>query len=202
MERLNRTLIAKLAYLCKGNWADWDEKLLWALQSYRISIIYRIKASPFKLLFGREPRLLVENDLFNEQMSQKNDSGLIEIYENQDNLQEMARNLRKEESAKELCGTKKENCFEIGEIVMKRREEFERQNKLDSKWSGPYTVVRNFGNGGYEIMNPNGKLFRNNVKDLRKMSGTDPEEWLEVNEGEMLDAENEFDNQSLIIDLI
>ena len=56
VERLNRTLVAKLACICKGVWYDWDEKLPWAIHSYRISTIRRLKASPFKMLFGREPR--------------------------------------------------------------------------------------------------------------------------------------------------
>ena len=127
---------------------------------------------------------------------------LEDIHLVQKNLHQFARSLRN----KEIGSTSKENLksreFGIGDIVMKRREDFERENKLDSKWSGPYTVVQSFENGGYEIENPRGKLFRYNIKDLRRMEGSDPETWAEIGEEEMLDAEEKIKECSLIINLL
>ena len=55
VERLNRTIIGKLASISNGTWKNWDDKLPWALYSYRIAPIMRLKSSPFELLYGRRP---------------------------------------------------------------------------------------------------------------------------------------------------
>lgn len=59
--------------------------------------------------------------------------------------------------------------LEVGGIVMRRLEAFERESKFDGKYSSPYKIVRNFRNRGYEIKNLFGKKFRYNLKDLMLM---------------------------------
>ncbi len=57
-ERVNQTLIAKLAKMCNENWREWDEYLPYALFAYRVSPRKLSGYSPFELLYGRKPRLL------------------------------------------------------------------------------------------------------------------------------------------------
>ena len=94
------------------------------------------------------------------------------------------------------------NNFQVGQVVMKRRESFERENKRDSKWAGPYVITRDFGNRGYEIKGPNNKLYRYNKMDLRIMENTDPEIWEEVEQEEMLDTENDISKELLYVNLL
>ncbi|KAI5150755.1 hypothetical protein ENBRE01_1688 [Enteropsectra breve] len=54
-ERLNRTLLEKLAKLFNGKYNQRDEFLPIALYSYRISPRSRLNVSPFELLYERKP---------------------------------------------------------------------------------------------------------------------------------------------------
>ena len=60
VERLNRTLIAKLAKICNGDWEHWDEYLGTVVYCYRIAPIGRLGKSPFELLYGRIPNSMSE----------------------------------------------------------------------------------------------------------------------------------------------
>ena len=77
---------------------------------------------------------------------------------------------------------------------MKHLEPFERFNKLDDKWAGPYIVRQCFDNGGFEIESMDGKRFRYNARKLQRMEGTDPQEWEFLELGSMLPDDR---NQSI-----
>ena len=196
VERLNRTLIAKLAQICNGSWDQWDEKLPWALYSYQTAPIGRLDASPSELLFGRKAKPLSYDKSDHE--SPKSEINQVEIPEIvqkinsfRDALHQSARQQREEEIEKSGLIKDSEN-IRAGDVIMKKKKSFEKENKLDEKWCGPFLVVKDFNNGGYEIKSTNGKLYRYNRKDLKRMEGTDPEEWFYINEGRMLPDENEL----------
>ena len=61
VERFNRTLIDMLAKTAKQN--GWDEKLPFVLFAYRTAIQESTGESPFRLLYGRDPKLPTEDAL-------------------------------------------------------------------------------------------------------------------------------------------
>ncbi|KAI5152149.1 hypothetical protein ENBRE01_2605 [Enteropsectra breve] len=201
VERLNRTLIAKLARICDGEWNQWDERLPWALYAYRISPIVRLKKSPFEIIYGRQPNVLEGKNESKEELTQNDvGQGALEALEAFRKItQEHVRTVRDAEIQGNKGG-EKAKTLNVGDIVMKRRESFEMENKLDDKWSGPFRVTKNFNNGGYEIENTDSRRYRYNGKDLKLMDGTDSEEWLTFKEGSVLSSEK--DNQSFMIKLI
>ncbi|KAI5150754.1 hypothetical protein ENBRE01_1687 [Enteropsectra breve] len=79
--------------------------------------------------------------------------------------------------------------YNINDIVMRGLQPFEKVDKLDSNWSGPFRVVECYKRGGFNIENLNGKLFKINIRDIKRMNGTDPDEWEAIKEGGMLAEE-------------
>ena len=92
--------------------------------------------------------------------------------------------MRKSKRMKRL--KKISNEFQVGDVVMKLRESFEMENKLDEKWIGPYLVTKKFDEGAYEIQDPTGRKFRYNARKLQRMENSDPEEWVSNESGCML----------------
>ena len=97
-----------------------------------------------------------------------------------------ARTKRDEEIARVQKVEAADEQIKVGDIVMKHREPFERFNKLDDKWIGPYLVRRSFDNGGFEIEGMDGKKFRYNARKLQRMEGTDPHTWESFESGSVL----------------
>ena len=63
VERFNRTLIDMLAKTANRNGRDWDEKLPYVLFAYRATAQESTGESPFRLLYGRDPKLPTEDAL-------------------------------------------------------------------------------------------------------------------------------------------
>lgn len=70
-ERLNRTLIYKLATGCNCDFSRWDILLSSAVFCYRITPFSKLKRSPFELLYGRRPKILSEVETMNEDVEQE-----------------------------------------------------------------------------------------------------------------------------------
>jgi len=63
VERFNRTLTDMLAKCVENNGKDWDQHLLYILFAYRSSLQHSAGESPFYLLYGRDPRLPIDEAL-------------------------------------------------------------------------------------------------------------------------------------------
>ena len=63
VERFNRTLIDMLAKTAEQNGKNWDEKLPFVLFAYRTAVQESTGESPFRLLYGRDPKLPTEDAL-------------------------------------------------------------------------------------------------------------------------------------------
>ena len=61
-EKFNGTLCKMLASYCNENQTNWDIYLPIVLFAYRTSIQKTTKESPFRLLYGRDPRLPADVD--------------------------------------------------------------------------------------------------------------------------------------------
>ena len=194
VERLNRTLIAKLAKICDGRWEQWDEYVGAATYCYRVAPIGRLSKSPFELLYGRTPNSISEVDVVLKSKHgerQQNDEEMLlrQIDQYRKAAQADARARREEEILKLEKDENLTEKLKVGDIVMKQRESFERINKLDEKWAGPYIIRKCFDHGGFEIEDMNGKKFRYNARKLQKMEGTDPQTWESLKSGGVLQGD-------------
>ena len=63
VERFNRTLIDMLAKTVEQNGKNWDEKLPFVLFAYRSTAQESTGESPFRLLYGWDPKLPMEDAL-------------------------------------------------------------------------------------------------------------------------------------------
>jgi hypothetical protein len=111
-------------------------------------------------------------------------------------MQAEARAKREEDIQSSGQDGAKESRIRVGDVVMKQREPFERFNKLDEKWSGPFVIKRCFDNGGFEIGGMDGEKFTCNARKLQKMQGTDPEVWGSFEFGSVLPCEQ---NQRMVL---
>ena len=63
VKQFNRTLTAMLAKTVQRGGRDWDQHLPYVLFAYQASLQESTQESPFFLLYGRDPRLSMENVL-------------------------------------------------------------------------------------------------------------------------------------------
>ena len=71
VERLNGTLMQMLSFYVNDRQTDWDEYIELVLFTYRTAKQTSTKASPFQLIYGREPRLPA--DVFLQQPQSANE---------------------------------------------------------------------------------------------------------------------------------
>ena len=170
--------------LCDGDTENWDYYLDAAVYIYRVTPIYKLKASPFKLLYGHDPKTIFLSD-------STNPVGEEEIFKQLHNIQvgfqEEARRQRNAEIEKLNEGKgKSPSDLNIGDIVMKRLEPFERLNKLDDKWSGPFRVKEKRSHGNYLLESLSGKIFSYNRKDIHSINEGDYSDWEHLKEEDVL----------------
>jgi hypothetical protein len=179
VERTNQSLVAKLAKLVKGRWEDWDEYLDLTLYAYRISPRKASKISPFELLYGRKPLPMGE---IGEPSRDLEDNGLIfeRLMETRKDLLEVEKEIRRQESG-EVADVEK---YCLGDIVMRRKPPVDIKNKLDSKFEGPYRVVKVGSKGSYTLADPFKREFIVNKKDIKLMDQESPT-WDNSSQGEV-----------------
>ena len=159
------------------------------MYAYRIAPLAKFNSSPFKLLYGREPHDMVIGKEIDSKILETEDEVLKKIDLLRNSLHDLVRNSCKREIERNEHKVKDNNIL-VGDIVMKRKELFEKINKLDDKWSGPYLVKKKFDSGGFEIEDMCGRLFRYNEKDLQLMLGSDVEDWENLKKGSVLQVDD------------
>ena len=73
-ERFNQTLTRCLAKLCSEEHTDWDTHIDTALMGYRASFQSSIKHSPYFMLYQKEMRLPIDNEMLPEFQDSENQS--------------------------------------------------------------------------------------------------------------------------------
>ena len=148
VERFNRTLTAMLAKTLERGGQDWDTHLPFVLFAYRATQQESTQESPFFLLYGRDPRLPVE-----EVLSPLQTKTLVDLREYGADLAhkmsgawESAReNVKKAQRRQKNCydrGKRPPN-FAVGERVFlfKPAEKTGKRRKFARPFHGPYRVV-------------------------------------------------------------
>ncbi|KAI5151321.1 hypothetical protein ENBRE01_2056 [Enteropsectra breve] len=187
-ERLNRTLIAKLAKLTNGDFKNWDDYLPLALYAYRISPISKLNVSPFELLYGRTPNSCEDEDMPETYNHGTNLTEIVHrLKERREQLWLAARVSRlKETKANENENVKISTSIGENDIVMRKLQTFEKIDKLDNNYSRPFRVLRCYPRGGLKIESLNGKVYKVNVRDVKLIDNGALDEWEPIKEGGML----------------
>lgn len=181
VERLNKTLIEKLAKICNEDLSNWSENVPLATYAYNISPNGRLGKSPFEMLYGRPPREFTKE--FDENSYEKEEEVLSKINLLRKEAHENAINQRNKEISKMKKG-RPVNDLSTRDIVYRRALPTERRYKLSPKFLGPYKVVRKNEMGSYTIAGFENKEKVLNRKDLIKAKEVDKVE-VKFKEGEV-----------------
>ena len=148
-ERFNSILKSLLRMRVNSEKDDWDEQLPSVLLSYRIAKQETTGVSPFELMYGREPRLPVDVRGEGDEEERKPVGGpaqyLKELKERHKHLKSFVQNRVQREQEKQKKNydsrhrAEKYTDFVVGELVLLKNH---RARGLDSKYVGPYRVVR------------------------------------------------------------
>lgn len=162
-ERFNQTLSRSLAKITDEEHDDWDLKLDTVLMGYRASRQASTKFSPYYMLFQKEMRLPIHNEVGPETRAHEQDNA------DSDALIEELLAARKqafkkaEENISAAQKTQKETydrkhqpkVIPVGTLVLLENT-LQKQckgGKLEPLWLGPYTISRDLGKGLYELSN-------------------------------------------------
>jgi transposase InsO family protein len=175
VERAHGILKPILTKLTEGIPEKWDKFLPEAVMTIRVRQHSVTKQSPFKMVFGIEPRLPFDSTpvrLFN--LRDPTEAAKYRIYE----LEKMGlmrdaafqRSLLQEKMMRERNGTNPRvgdfrPRFKIGERVKRKNHT---ATKFQFAWTGPYVVMQVTPAGAYKLQRPDGRLLKSliNQDDL------------------------------------
>ncbi|KAK6090360.1 hypothetical protein P3W45_000717 [Vairimorpha bombi] len=157
-ERTNQTIINKLSKATEDYKLNWDRLLPYVLLQYKISIIEKLKASPFMLLYGRHP--IVPREL--KEIPKDFDvffSDPIDYLRNKTEILRKQENRIKSNNERMISRTKKLNEYlkdpedlAVGTQVLLRKHN-SLLKKSESPYRELYEVIENKGQGAYKIRN-------------------------------------------------
>ena len=161
IERLNGILGAMLTKMLMGKPTRlWDEYLSQAILATRVRVHSVSRVSPFELVYGIKPRL-PEDSTLTEQVQQEDRVSRIHHARALANERLLKHAVKRQVIRDELV---KHHSFEKGDWVLVRNET---PQKFQSKWFGPYKVLKSHPLGTYAIQEPNGRVVRNLVNGAR-----------------------------------
>src|SRR6185295_5428647 len=122
------------------------------LFAYRIKRLRITNQTPYKLVYGKDPHLVMDNmDTQGSTIIER----LLEITNKVPQLREMARRSIKEiqDKLNQKFGEQKERQFQKGELVwyFDKAKAARHDTKLEPKWKGPYQIVLALDKGAYKI---------------------------------------------------
>ena len=145
-ERFNGILKTLLRMRVNNDKDDWDEQLPHALLAYRVSKQSSTGATPFEMLYGRDPRLPlgVEPKKLETKPTHGPAKYLEDLKKRQNNMRKivMERIEQSQKKQKRCYDSRNRACrskdFTIGDTVLLKNF---RARGLDEKYVGPYLVV-------------------------------------------------------------
>ncbi|XP_068498439.1 uncharacterized protein [Phaseolus vulgaris] len=137
----------------KGTWAKEVPRIVWA---YHTTPQSTTRETPFSLVYGSDTMIPVEIQensprFQNFVVEESNEERKVNL----DLLDEVREEARiKAESLKKRVGYKynsklRPRQFQVADLVMRKAHQLE--NKLSSKWTGPFRVTEALGNGAYRL---------------------------------------------------
>ena len=162
VERFNRTLCEALAKTAEET-TEWDLYIPPVLFAYRTSKQASTKVEPFFLVYGRPPKLPIDQLVDEEPLALNN--RIEQLIDDLPHVREEARLQinKSQQKQKQLHDNKlrKVSSFKIGDKVLyfNAAKEKSWSGKLDPKWKGPYYIHQVLLNGSYKLRNMNGRVL-------------------------------------------
>ena len=177
-ERFNQTLSRSLAKITDEDHTDWDLKIDTILMGYRASRQGSTKFSPYYMLFQKNMRLPICNEIGpkNEEKILTDDSSLNTLINSLLQSQEKAfqqaeQNIKIAQKKQKQTYDRKHQLqeFEINTLVMLENtiQKQRKGGKLEPLWLGPYSIHRCLGKGVYELTNKDGKVLKKKTNIAR-----------------------------------
>ena len=168
VERFNKTLCEEITKVAE-NLQEWNKYIQPILYAYRTKELAISKTSPYKLVYGMEPKV-IENPEVGIEISER----LLEITNRVPQLRASARKAIKEAQDKiNLAFGEKERLpkFKIGDLVLvyDKAKAAQHHRKLENKWKGPYEITAVLGKGAYRVMIDGKQLNTTYNEDLLKL---------------------------------
>ena len=163
-ERFNQTLQGMLRKYVQENKDNWDTYLDTCTFAYNTSRHESSLYTPFEIMFGRKARLPIDIDVEAPSASEVlectageyQDSVEILTMKRRKVLEEVKLNIATAQEKQKKQYDKKHavpSAFRVGVRVL--RKDFTRKKrrggKMDSKWLGPYMIVKDLGRGLYQL---------------------------------------------------
>jgi len=158
VESANRVLLRGLKRRlekAKGSWAEEVPRIVWAYHTTEQSGTHE---TPFSLVYGCDAMIPVEiqesSPRFQNFVAEDSNE---ERRMNLDLLDEVREEARvKAEAVKRRVDRKynskiKPRHFRDGDLVMRKAHQYEMENKLSPKWTGPFRITEALGNGAYRL---------------------------------------------------
>jgi transcription initiation factor IIE alpha subunit len=178
VERFNRTLCETLAKFANDNNDDWDTFIPSALFAYRTKQHETTRHEPFYLIYGRNVTLPIEFQVETQNVKSSSDDVQNDLLQRvqqitgrmKDDIKEtqnritIAQQKQKERHDKNLQSNYK---FEVGQLVLKYETKIEGKRKLDDRWTGPYYIHADLGNGVYKLRTMDRKILKVPINGAR-----------------------------------
>ena len=158
VESANRVLLRGLKRRlekAKGSWAEEAPRIVWAYHTTEQSGTHE---TPFSLVYGCDAMIPVEI---------QESSPRFQNFVAEDSNEERRLNLDLLDEVKEEARVKAEAVkrrierrynskvmprqFREGDLVMRKAHQYEMENKLSPKWTGPFRITEVLGNGAYRL---------------------------------------------------
>lgn len=168
VERFNQTLQKMLVKTCSSGQDDWDEYLDEMLFAYRTVPQKSSKMSPFEVMFGRQPdNMLTPEHAQSEPISEEEVlKSLITLKNLRDKIQSEVRANVSQAQQKQILQHKKrssgtEKTFHVGDkvLLLNARKVNRKGSKMETMWSGPYTLKNLSGTDVATLENESGLML-------------------------------------------
>ena len=199
VEKFNHTMAEMLSHYVSIGMHDWDKWLQLLKFAYNSSKSPSTGYSPFYLLRGYEPRLLIDLTLelptFADPKLKDDDLYLTNFLASMNDARECARKAiahSQELSSKYHNKKRRDIKFKEGDMVLQYEH---RSKKLQARFTGPYKVTKVFPNNTVKVESISGKHYHAvvNIQDLKLFK----ERILyDSNSEESTDGENENNEHS------
>jgi transposase InsO family protein len=171
-ERFNQVLAASLAIFTASQSTSWVAELPFVAFAHRSIVSANLGVSPFRMLFGVEPRMPIDVSLDSAPtdyallrshipLHSQDSRSYLESFERGLSVlrttahDHLLRNRARSESAKAAGRSRSPLIFEPGQLVRLKRQAYRTgargSRKLEFVWLGPYVVIKNEGLGNFRI---------------------------------------------------
>jgi len=158
VESANRVLLRGLKRRldkAKGTWAEEVPRIVWA---YHTTPQSTTKETPFSLVYGSDAMIPVEIQensprFQNFVVEESNEERKVNL----DLLDEVREEAKIKAEALKRTVEYKNNSklrprqFQVADLVMRKAHPYQLENKLSSKWTGPFRITEALGNGAYRL---------------------------------------------------